>query len=85
MKPQLRNTADGSSDGPMFKGGCFGTEVVTRPDAGPLVIMWVEDDETWHEKDFSFDAFWIDDIITQLKAAKREAERLSRSGKTKKG
>ena len=57
-------------------GSQFGVELRPRTKEvdgtdSPLLILFVEDDENWHEK-VSFDAYWLDDLISVLRNMRRE-------------
>lgn len=62
---------------PQFLGGCAGVKLYTYPthppnEAGDHVgfKLLIEDDGTWHEKDFSMSVFWMEDLIEELDKAR---------------
>ena len=58
-----------------IKGDCFGVRIIKREDCpNDLVQILVEDDDNWFEKDTPFDAGWIDDLISVLRAAQQQTK-----------
>lgn len=65
-----------------FTGIQFKVELVERgyEDNHICVKVSSEDDESWHECT-TFSSFWIDDLIRQLKEAKKEMNKHSKKTK----
>lgn len=59
-----------------FKGECKGVRLRERApnDNHICVEILTEDDENWFTSDSYFSSVWIDDLITQLQAAKAYVE-----------
>lgn len=55
-----------------FRGHCIGVKLRPRAAKDPhiLLSLEIEDDEAWHEKDFSISSHWLDELIEQLQAAR---------------
>lgn len=57
---------------PQFHGSCMGVDIRSRGGDvkdHAMVVMYVEDDEIWHEKE-SFSSYWLDEQIRVLQEAK---------------
>lgn len=46
-------------------GECFGFNIEERTGIGPLVKVYLEDDENYNYQ-FSMDAYWLDELIELL-------------------
>lgn len=70
----LRNSAEPEGPDPIakFEGACYAVHIEDRfNDKKNLQFtVWVEDDGTWHEKEFSGSVAWLDDIIEQFVSAR---------------
>jgi hypothetical protein len=57
-------------------GGCVGIKFEQRgkEDKHICIRLQVEDDEIWHDKDFSISSFWLDDLIKVATEAKKILE-----------
>ena len=52
-----------------------GVEIIERKEYSPLIQLLIEDDGTWHLKDYIIDIHWINDLIDVLIKTKRSIEK----------
>ena len=59
-----------------FLGNCMGVGINPRGinDDALMVTLLTEDDENWFSSNQTFNSYWLDEMITQLQAAKAYIE-----------
>lgn len=60
---------------PVIHGILFGFDIKRRSKVidgtdSPTIHLCIEDDGWWYRKDVSFDAYWIDDMLSTLQRLK---------------